>query len=100
MIAAAVPAGVTVRTGRIVSGDQFISRQEQRDVILGAFPDTLCAEMEGAAVGHVCAQNRVPFCIIRCMSDTADHESELNFNEFADKAGRTCNRILMDLLSE
>ncbi|MBQ3663652.1 MAG: 5'-methylthioadenosine/adenosylhomocysteine nucleosidase [Clostridia bacterium] len=99
-IASAVPKGMTVRTGRIVSGDQFISRQEQRNVILGAFPDTLCAEMEGAAVGHVCAQNRVPFCIIRCMSDTADHESEVNFNEFADKAGRTCNRILMDLLSE
>ena len=99
-IASAVPESMTVRTGRIVSGDQFISRQEQRDVILGAFPDTLCAEMEGAAVGHVCAQNRVPFCIIRCMSDTADHESEVNFNEFANKAGRICNRILMDLLSE
>ncbi len=100
MIAAAVPAGVTVRTGRIVSGDQFISRQEQRDIILSSFPDTLCAEMEGAAVGHVCAQNRVPFCIIRCMSDTADHESGVNFGEFADKAGRICNRILMDLLSD
>ena len=99
-IASAVPDGMTVRTGRIVSGDQFISRKEQRDIILEAFPDTLCAEMEGAAVGHVCAQNRVPFCIIRCMSDTADHQSEVDFSEFAAEAGRTCNRILMRLLSD
>ena len=99
-IASAVPEGMTVRTGRVVSGDQFVSRQEQRDIILEAFPDALCAEMEGAAVGHVCAQNRVPFCIIRCMSDTADHQSEVDYSEFSAEAGRTCNRILMKLLSD
>lgn len=99
-IAAAVPEGMTVRTGRIVSGDQFVSRQEQRDIILGTFPDALCAEMEGAAVGHVCAQNRVSFSIIRCMSDTADHQSNVDFYDFAAGAGRTCNRILMKLLSD
>lgn len=99
-IAAAIPADLEVRRGLVVSGDQFISTKEQRDIILGSFPDTQCAEMEGGAIGHVCAQNGVPFTVVRCMSDTADGDSDVNFALFVKEAGEKSASILLSLLSE
>lgn len=90
----------TVVRGLVVSGDQFISTGEQRAIILGAFPETKCAEMEGAAIGHVCAQNQVPFCIIRCMSDNANGDSHISFAEFAETAGQKSANYLLRLLAD
>ncbi|MCQ2974845.1 MAG: 5'-methylthioadenosine/adenosylhomocysteine nucleosidase [Bacteroidales bacterium] len=84
--------------GLIVSGDQFISTNQQRELILNSFPKALCAEMEGASVAHVCAQNQVPFCIIRCMSDTADGNSGVNYEEFSAIAGEKSAKILIEML--
>lgn len=94
-----VPSGVTVFKGLVASGDQFVSSDDQRKIILGSFPDALCAEMEGAAVGHVCAQNNVPFCVIRCMSDTADGDSKIDYAEFSKKAGESSAEILINMIN-
>ncbi len=43
----------------------------------------MCVEMEGAAIGHTCCVNDIPF-VIRTMSDNADEEaaeSATNFEE-------------------
>ncbi|MBP3729229.1 MAG: 5'-methylthioadenosine/adenosylhomocysteine nucleosidase, partial [Lachnospiraceae bacterium] len=29
-------------------------------------------EMEGAAIAQVCYMNQIPFCVIRCISDSSD----------------------------
>ena len=94
-----VPSDISVFKGLVASGDQFVSSDEQRNIILGSFPEALCAEMEGASVGHVCAQNNVPFCVIRCMSDTADGDSKVDYVEFSKKAGETSAKILIDMLN-
>lgn len=99
-ILSAVPESMPKRKGLVVSGDQFISRPEQRNTILQAFPDAQCAEMEGGAVGHVCAQNQVPFCVVRCMSDTADGDSTVKFTEFVQEAGEKSAQLLLSLLGE
>ena len=99
-VASAIPEEYTVRRGLIASGDQFVSRDSQRRIILDSFPDALCAEMEGAAVGHVCAQNGVPFCVVRCMSDTADGDSGVDYFTFSRHAAETSASILIRLLSE
>ena len=92
-----IPSGTKVVEGLIVSGDAFVSAPAQRAVILGAFPDALCAEMEGAAVGHVCAANGVPFCVIRTMSDTADGGSATDFPAFFRQAGAASAAVLMTM---
>jgi len=98
VLRAAVPEDVKVREGLVVSGDAFVSTKEQREIILGAFPDALCAEMEGAAIGHVATENGVPFAVVRCMSDTADAESHVDFAEFARIAGEKSAAILLTML--
>lgn len=68
--------------GLIASGDQFISAGEKKDFIKTNF-EPLCVEMEGCAIAHACSVNKVPFVIIRCMSDMADDtvKSTYSFNE-------------------
>ncbi len=69
--------------GRIASGDQFISQKERKLAIKETF-HPLCVEMEGAAIAQACVLNKIPFSIIRCLSDTADEKStkgEYEFNE-------------------
>lgn len=93
-----IPEDITVYEGLVVSGDQFVSEPSQRELILDSFPDALCAEMEGAAVGHVCAQNGVSFCVVRTMSDTADGNSGTDFARFSAQAGRQSAGVLIDML--
>ena len=100
IIAGNVSESVRVIRGLVVSGDQFVSKDEQRSIIFGAFPDALCAEMEGAAIGHVCTQNNIPFCIVRSMSDTADGDSGIDFAEYSAKAGEKSAKILLNMLKK
>ena len=71
-------------TGRIASGDQFISDKVIKEQIKDCC-DPACVEMEGAAIAHACYLNKIPFVIIRCMSDMADDtgENTYSFNEEA-----------------
>lgn len=90
--------GKKVLRGTIASGDQFVSGKEQRKLILDNFPDALCAEMEGAAIGQVCLQNNTQFCIIRSISDTADGDSGVDFESFSKKASKTSASWIINML--
>ena len=68
--------------GLIASGDQFISDSAVKKKIQTNF-DPACVEMEGCAIAQTCYLNKVPFVIVRCMSDMADEtvEQTYSFNE-------------------
>ncbi len=89
-----------VVTGKILSGDQFIS-DPQAVVRLREMFDGVCVEMEGAAVAQVCHLFQTPFVIIRSMSDRADQSANVNFAEFtelaAQRSGSMVRRILASL---
>ena len=72
-------------TGRIVTGDQFISDDTKRAEIIEKF-DAVCVEMEGAAMAQVAVLNKVPFVIIRAVSDKADAEAGVRIEAFEDQA--------------
>lgn len=71
-----------VMIGQIASGDQFFSSNLEKENILAVLPDVLCVEMEGAAVAQVCFEYDIPFVIIRTISDAANENSVIDFNEF------------------
>lgn len=68
--------------GLVASGDQFISDSAAKRVIQADF-EPACVEMEGTAIAQACYLNKVPFVIVRCMSDMADESVEQTyaFNE-------------------
>ena len=86
--------------GRIASGDQFISDSAAKNAIREKFAP-LCVEMEGAAIAHACFLNKVPFVIIRCMSDMADDsdtgESKYQFNE--DSAAQASAELVLEMIN-
>ena len=85
---------VSVFSGRICSGDQFIAGAEQKQRISDAFGG-LCAEMEGASVAQACCANDLPFVILRAISDRADASGGISFAEFEASAAKHCIAIVM-----
>jgi adenosylhomocysteine nucleosidase len=78
-------AGVRVVAGRVASGDQFVADVARVRALRDLF-GAACAEMEGAAVAQVCARWGVPWVIVRSISDTADHDAEVDFRAFTQVA--------------
>lgn len=69
--------------GAIASGDQFVSTKAQIERIKSLIPDALCAEMEGAAIAQVCYEYKIPFAVVRTISDKADDNAKVDFPAFA-----------------
>ena len=59
----------------------------------------LCTEMEGAAVAHVCVLNSVPFVVIRAMSDNADEEADMSFEEMSAIAAKRASFVSTYIIS-
>ncbi len=92
--ASAVAPDIKVLSGRVVSGDQFISRQEQKDRILSTFGG-LCCEMEGASIAQAAYLNGIPFVVVRAISDKPGATDQVvDYNTFEKKAARDCARIV------
>ena len=69
--------------GDIASGDQFLSNNTTTQKLSAALPTVYCVEMEGAAVAQVCYEYKVPFSIIRIISDKANDNAHIDFPLFA-----------------
>ncbi|GKQ42837.1 5'-methylthioadenosine/S-adenosylhomocysteine nucleosidase [Companilactobacillus sp. RD055328] len=96
---AATATGLAFHKGLIVTGDQFIGTNEQNQQILGNFPDALASEMEGAAVAQVCNEFKIPFVVIRSMSDVGDSNAAVDFDEFVVTAGKNSVSMLLNFLN-
>ena len=72
---------IQVFGGRIVSGDQFISDRAVKEKIAQNF-DGYCTEMEGAAIAQAAHLNKVPFVVIRAISDKADDSATMDYPAF------------------
>ncbi|MBR4627065.1 MAG: 5'-methylthioadenosine/adenosylhomocysteine nucleosidase [Ruminococcus sp.] len=80
--------------GRIVSGEAFITSSEVKADIQRRFEPS-AVDMESAAVGHCCYLNSMPFASIRCISDNADDEGAMSFDEFEKIAAKKVAEIVL-----
>jgi len=91
--------GAHVHIGRIATGDIFIMNKAPREFIAFEF-GALCCEKEGAAVGHVCYMNKVPFAILRSISDDMKFYEAENYDEFkqlaADRVIKALKKYIKD----
>ena len=85
--------------GTIATGDRFIGDSETKRKISEMFGGIAC-EMEGAAVAQVCYVNKIPFCIIRAISDSADGEALDDYPAFAEKSADISADIAIKLAKE
>lgn len=82
-----------IKTGIIATGDIFCTNIEMKNKIYSKF-DADCVEMEGAAIAQVCYLDKVPFIVIRSISDSPNGQNEIDFDKFVELASRRCAIIL------
>lgn len=88
-----------IKNGLIVTGDSFISNKERINEIKNHFTEALVTEMEGAAIAQTCYQFGVPFAVVRAVSDVADEEASISFDEFIDLAGKKSAEMVLKFIS-
>lgn len=90
---------IEVFKGRVVSGDIFVSDKAVKNSIAESFHG-YCTEMEGAAIAQAAYLNKVPFLIIRAISDKADDSASMDYNEFEKKAIANSVKLLTAMMEE
>ncbi len=90
--------GLHSERGIIASGDQFIAGMEAKERIKSHFPDSICCEMEGAAVGHCAYVNKTPFVIVRAISDNADGRGGMAYLQFCEIAARNSIKVICEFV--
>jgi adenosylhomocysteine nucleosidase len=96
-VCAEVLPEVGIHTGRVVTGDQFISDSDKKAWLVKHF-EGYCTEMEGAAIAQAAYLNQIPFLIIRAISDKADHSAEMAYSIFEELAIRNTVKLVTGLL--
>lgn len=76
---------ITVHDGDIVTGDQFINSSERKQYINSHFENGLCAEMESTAIIHTAISFGVDCYALRSISDRADGQADISFDEYLSK---------------
>lgn len=91
--------GISFYQGRVASGDQFIAGGEKAEVIQSTFAP-LAVEMEGAAIAQIAYINKVPYVIIRAISDSATGGAVMEYEEFLPFAAANASNLIKLMVME
>ncbi|MGP1579797.1 MAG: 5'-methylthioadenosine/adenosylhomocysteine nucleosidase [Wolinella sp.] len=91
--------GIELKEGIIATGDQFIADPKRKEWIKNTF-NAMALEMEGASVASVCDLLKVPFCVLRAISDAADMDAGFNFDEFLVSSAKTSAEFVCLMLDQ
>ena len=88
-----------ITKGVIASGDIFCTEIKMKEKIFSKF-NAQCVEMEGAAISQVCYLDKVPFIVIRSISDSPNGKNAMVFDEFLKLASKKCAYILNEFFKD
>ena len=86
-------------SGRIVSGDMFVASIDKIKWLESEFAALAC-EMEGASIAHVCYLNKIPFVVIRSISDNANNGAHMDFEKFTPIGVKNSTFILKSMITK
>ncbi len=86
--------------GLICTGDIFMSDPEKAEIARQNFPAMAACEMEAAAIAQVCYQFKVPFVIIRSLSDIAGKTSEISFEQYLPTAAKNASILVEAIVNQ
>ncbi len=93
-------SGIQVAKGLIASGDSFMSDHERVEFIRTKLAGLYAAEMEAAAIAQVAYQFKVPFVIIRSLSDIAGKDARVSYDQFLDTASKHSAELILLMIEE
>jgi len=89
---------IKCETGTIATGDSFINDSNKKAELIKKFGAIAC-EMEGGAIAQVCYVNKVPFSILRVISDGGDDNSHIDYAEFKKLASDKSIKIIKSFIN-
>ena len=87
---------IQVFEGRVISGDQFVADPKVKEDLVHTFAG-YCTEMEGAAIAQTAYLNKIPFVVLRAISDKADQSASMDYPTFEKKAAEHCVRLVKEM---
>lgn len=72
---------IVYKEGVIATGDIFCTEDKMGEKINTKF-SALCVEMEGASIGQVAYLCKIPFLILRSISDVPNNNNKVTYEEF------------------
>lgn len=94
-----VDGGPNLMLGTIASGDRFVEDKDMLRWLQREFA-ALATEMEGAAFGYTCAINKLPFVVIRALSDGSGESASGDFEQNLHKACLNSFQLMDGLIPE
>lgn len=86
-----------IKIGRIGSADMFFADPKKAVEVRKEF-GIECLEMEGASIGQVCFLDKIPFLVIRGISDTPNGNNKIDFHTYLKIASKRASEILENLI--
>ena len=83
--------------GTIATADSSCDKTEIAKMVRKEF-NAECVEMEGAAVAQVCYLDKIPFLVIRGISDTPNGNNKIDFRKYLEIASKQSAKILQNLI--
>ena len=94
-----LPTGSKAIPGIVASGDIFVDDSALKGRLIAQF-GAAAAEMEGAAIAQVAEANGIPFLVLRTISDLAEKEAHVSFDELERYVGVLAGDITVALLQK
>ena len=91
--------GPNLMLGTVASGDRFVQDTDMLRWLQREFA-ALATEMEGAAFGYTCAQNSLPFVVIRALSDASSESASGDFEANLHKACQNSFHLMDQLIPQ
>jgi adenosylhomocysteine nucleosidase len=77
-----VADGLAVRFGTVMTAKEVLCESKAKHALATSLPaeEIGCVDMESEAIARACSKYRVPFLIVRCITDRLDENLPLDFN--------------------
>ena len=93
----ATKKSIKLKEGIIATGDQFVANIEKKNWIAKMF-DAHALEMEGASVAVVRNALKIPFFILRSISDSADMDAGFDFDKFLEGSAKVSADFILEMV--
>lgn len=90
---------IGVHEGRVLSGDVFVADRNKKEFLVSNFSGK-CTEMEGAAMAQVAYINKIPYLVLRAISDKADDSANMDYGQFEIQAIKHLVSLVKGLVRE
>lgn len=87
---------IITHAGKIISGDSFITDSVVKANLIKQY-QPYAVDMETSAIGQCAWRNQIPFVSVRCISDLADDNGAMSFDEFEKIAVKRVAEIVLTM---